>query len=192
MGRLIYSMSVSLDGYVADAAGSLEWVNIDEEVHQWFNDQGREADAFLEGRGVHELMAGYWPFAESDPNANDVMLEWARIWLEKPKIVFSTTLPSVEWNSRLVRGDPVGELDRLRREFPGDLSVSGPTLAAAFIERDLVTDYRLVVHPVVLGGGKRFWPPLDTPLRLELFEQRRFASGAMLLAYRRTRGPTKS
>ena len=95
-----------------------------------------------------------------------------------PRFVFSTTLEEVQWNSRLVRGD-VGEvLARIREEFDGDLEVGGPTLAAEFIRRGLVDEYRLVVHPVVLGAGTPFFPPLDEPLRLRLVDTRRFASGA--------------
>jgi dihydrofolate reductase len=108
---------------------------------------------------------------------------FARIWNAKPKIVFSKSLPRVEWNSRLVRGDPVEELPRLRAEFDGDLEVGGPTLASAFIERGLVDEYQLVVHPVILGGGTPFFPRLERPVGLELVETRKFASGAMYLGY---------
>ena len=109
-------------------------------------------------------MNAYWPTAESDPAATEAMLDFARIWNAKPKIVFSTTLDRVEGNSRLVRGD-VGEvLAQLRTEFEGDLEVGGPTLAAAFIERGLVDVYQLVVHPVVLGAGTPFFPRLERPM----------------------------
>jgi dihydrofolate reductase len=128
-------------------------------------------------------MAAYWPTAESDPSATEVMLDFARIWNPKPKLVFSSTLKSVDWNSRLVSGDVGKELARLRSEFDGELHVGGPTLAAEFIRRGLVDEYGLVVHPVILGAGTPFFPRLDTPIRLRLTETRRFDSGVIYLGY---------
>ena len=100
--------------------------------------------------------------------------------------MLSSTLSDVAHNSRLVRGDPVAELGRLRSEFDGDLSVAGPTLASVFVRAGLVDEYRRVVHPVVLGAGTPYWPPLDTPLRLRPSEIRRFDSGAVYIGYSRT------
>ncbi|HEX2221439.1 MAG TPA: dihydrofolate reductase family protein [Candidatus Limnocylindria bacterium] len=185
MGRLIYAMNVSLDGYVETPDRDLDWASIDDELHTWFNDWTRELDASLYGRRMYELMAGYWPTAEADPSATPAMLEFARIWKAMPKIVFSSTLTSVDWNSRLVRGDVGEELARLRHEFDGDLDVGGATLASAFIRRGLVDEYRLLVHPVILGAGRPFFPKLDTPIRLRLNETRRFESGVMYVSYAR-------
>ena len=183
MGKLIYLMNVSLDGYVETPDHSLDWTTVDEELHTWFNERVREADAFLYGRRLYELMAAYWPTAESDPSATPAMLDFARIWNEKPKVVFSSTLDSVDWNSRLVSGDVGEELARLRTGFAGDLHVGGPTLASAFIGRGLVDEYRLVVHPVILGAGTPFFPRLETPIRLRQTETRTFGSGVIYLGY---------
>jgi len=183
MGKLIYSMNVSLDGYIETPDHSLGWASVDDELHAWFNDLARELDAWLYGRRMYELMAGYWPTAETDPSATGPMLEFARIWHKTPKVVFSATLETVEWNSRLVRGDVGDELARLRTEFDGDLDVGGPTLAASFIRRGLVDEYQLVVHPVVLGAGTPFFPALEDPLGLRLTETRRFDSGVVYLGY---------
>jgi dihydrofolate reductase len=132
---------------------------------------------------MYELMAAYWPTAESDPDATAPERDFARIWLATPKIVFSSSLQSVDWNSRLVRGDIGDELARLRTEFEGDLDVSGATIAGECIRRGLVDEYRLLVHPVILGAGTPFFPALDTPLSLRLKEQRRFESGVVYLGY---------
>ena len=183
MGKLIYGMNVSLDGYVETPQHGLEWTNVDEELHRWWNDQIRSVDAYLYGRRLYELMNAYWPTAESEPDANEVTNEFARIWNATPKIVFSSTLASVTGNARLVRGDVGDELARLRMEFDGDLDLGGPTLASAFIRRGLVDEYRPVVHPVVLGGGTPFFPDLETPLRLRQTESHRFASGALYVGY---------
>jgi dihydrofolate reductase len=183
MGRLIYTLNVSLDGYVETPDHSLDWTNVDDELHTWFNDYLRELDASLYGRRMYELMADYWPTAESDPSATDVMRDFGRIWLEMPKIVFSSTLDSVDWNSRLVSGDVGERLTEIRSEFDGDLGVGGPTLASAFIERRLVDEYRLVVHPVVLGSGTPFFPALRDRVGLRLLETRTFESGVVYLGY---------
>jgi dihydrofolate reductase len=183
MGKLIYSLNVSLDGFAATPDKGLEWANVDEELHSWFNDQARGQAGSLYGRRMYELMAGYWPSAESDPSATDVERDFARIWSAMPKIVFSRTLESVEWNSRLVRGDVGEELAQLRHEFDGDLDVSGPTLAGAFIRRGLVDEYRLLVHPVILGAGLSFFPPLDSPIHLRQVDSHTFRSGVTYLAF---------
>ena len=183
MGKLIYTMNVSLDGFVETPDHGLDWTTIDDELHAWFNDDLRAVDASLYGRRLYEVMSAYWPTAESDPAATDVMLEYARIWNAKPKIVFSSSLTSVDYNSRLATGDVADELARLRREFDGDLEVGGPSLASGFIRRGLVDEYRLVVHPVILGAGTPFFPPLESPLPLRLIDTKRFASGALYLGY---------
>jgi dihydrofolate reductase len=157
MGKLIYSMNVSLDGYVAGADGGLGWTTIDEEIHGWWNDRMREAAAVLWGRKVYELMVAYWPDAASDPAATPAMLEFARVTNPKPKVVFSRTLTQIGWNGRLERGDVGEALARLRETFDGDLVIAGPTLAAQFVRPGLVDEYRPVVHPVVVGGGLPFF-----------------------------------
>ena len=183
MGKLIYLMNVSLDGFVETVDHSLAWTTVDDQLHTWFNDQLRATQASLYGRRLYELMAAHWPTAEDDPAATDAMLEFARIWNPMPKVVFSSSLDQVAHNSRLVRGDVGDVLDGLRREFDGDLAVGGPNLAGQFVRRGLVDEYRLVVHPVVLGAGKPFWPELDAPLRVRLTDADTFASGVEFRSY---------
>ena len=183
MGKLVYILNVSLDGFVETPDHSLEWTSVDEELHTWFNDQTRALDATLYGRRMYELMAGYWPTAEDDPSATDAMREFSRIWKPMPKIVFSNSLEQVDHNARLVRGDVATVLADVRREFTADIDVGGPDLAGQFVRRGLVDKYRLVVHPVVLGAGTPFWPELDAPLRLRLTESRTFASGAEVRSF---------
>ena len=183
MGKLSYTLNVSLDGFIEAPDHDLSWPTVDDELHQWFNDRMRKIDASLYGRRLYELMNAYWPTAESDPEATPVMLEFARIWVATPKIVFSSTLATVDGNSRLVRGDVGEELQRAKAEFPGDLEIGGATLAASFIRRGLVDEYGLVVHPVVLGAGTPFWPALERPLGLRLAETHTFASGVVYLGY---------
>lgn len=183
MGKLIYSLNVSLDGFAASADGGLAWAVVDDELHGWFNEQTRQIQASLYGRRMYQLMAGYWPGAEDDPAATDVEREFSRIWRAMPKIVFSTSLDHVDHNARLVRGDVATILTEVRREFDGDIDIGGPDLAGQFVRRGLVDEYQLVVHPVVLGSGIPFWPELDRPLSLRLSDSRTFSSGAQLRSY---------
>ena len=183
MGKLIYLLNVSLDGFVETPDHGLDWTVIDDEIHTWFNDQMRGLDATLYGRGIYELMNAHWPTGEDDPDATEPMKEFARIWNAIPKIVMSSSLESVEGNARLVRGSPRDELAKLRQEFSGDLGVAGATLASAFIREGLVDEYRLVVHPVVLGGGTPFFPNVDPPLKLRHIDSKRFTSGVLYLGY---------
>jgi len=183
MGKVVYALNVSLDGYAATTDGGLDWANVDEELHFWFNDRTRDAAAFVYGRRMYELMAGYWPGGETDPEATPAMREFARLWVPVPKFVVSTRLEDVDWNGELVRDAPATLVRRLRTTFDGEIQVGGPTLAASLIHANLVDEYRLLVHPVVLGAGLRFFPQLERQLDLRPIDRHRFASGVEYLAY---------
>lgn len=187
MGKLIYTFNVSLDGFIETVDHRLDWSVPDDELHTWFNDLSRSLDASLYGRRLYEVMAAHWPTAESDPAATEPEREFARIWNEKPIIVFSTTLDAVGPNCRLVSGDVSDRLAEIRSEFAGDLEVAGPTLASAFIERGLVDEYGLVVHPVILGAGTPMFGALRDRIGLRLLKTRTFASGAVYLGYEAVR-----
>ncbi len=184
MSKIIYSMSVSLDGYIETPNRSLDWVMVDEELHTFFNNQAREMDAFLYGRRMYEIMADYWPTGDINPSAPAYEVDFAHIWKEKPKIVFSKTLDEVGWNGRLVKDNVVEELMKLKAQPGKELEVSGPTLASTLIQLGLVDEFHLLVHPVVLGGGTPYFPALDTKLNLRLVETRTFSSGVVCLRYR--------
>ena len=186
MGNLIYLMNVSLDGFIETPDHRLDWTVVDDETHRFFAEQTRGVDAALYGRHLYELMSAFWPTGETNPQSTEAMREFARAWNAMPKIVFSSTLTSVEFNSRLAQGDIADELAGLRREFAGDFNVCGPMLASAFIRRGLVDEYRLVVHPVVLGAGTPYFPDLQAPIGLRLLETHRFGSGALYLRYEAT------
>jgi dihydrofolate reductase len=180
-GRLVYALSVSIDGYAAAADGSLDWVTIDEEIHAAFNEESRSIGASLYGTRMYELMAAYWPTAESDPDATPTMVEFARIWRETPKVVFSRSLAEVEHNSRLVREDAVSEVARLKAQGLA-MDVAGPTLAGSLLEAGLIDEVTLFVNPVVLGAGLPFFPA-DVPASLRLIETGTFAAGVVRLRY---------
>jgi dihydrofolate reductase len=153
-------------------------------VFRFHIEQAREVSAYLNGRRMYEVMK-VWHTLDTDPSASDLMVEFARIWKSKPKVVFSTTLEKVGENCRLVRGDIAAEVSRLKQQYPGDLAVSGPGLASAFARLGLIDEYRLVICPVLLGGGKPYFPQLEHLVPLRLRETRTFQSGALYLRYQR-------
>src|ERR1700760_827684 len=110
MRQIIFSMSVSLDGYIEGPGREIDWHLVDDELHRHFNDQLRGMGAFLNGRRTHELMASFWPTADADPAATGPVAEFAGIWRDKPKIVYSRTLESAEWNTTVVHDVVVEEV----------------------------------------------------------------------------------
>ncbi|MFC4856384.1 dihydrofolate reductase family protein [Actinophytocola glycyrrhizae] len=183
MGKLIFGMNVSVDGYIADAKGDIGWSDPDDELHQYWNDAAREIALSLYGRRLYELMSAYWPTADKDPDASRVTIDYARVWLATPRVVFSKTLESVGWNSRLERGDVVEVATRLKAETDGVLEVAGATLAAPLVQAGLVDEYRIVLGPTAVGGGTPYFPALPSWLSLRLVENRAFPGGEVLLRY---------
>jgi dihydrofolate reductase len=183
MGRLIYGMSISVDGYIADADGNIDWSDPSEELHQYWNDFERETALSFYGRRLYELMSAYWPTAAQDPDATAMIRDFADVWCAMPKVVFSSTLQSVGWNSRLERGDPVAAVRTLKSETDGQLEVAGATLAAPLVRAGLVDEYRIVVSPTAVGGGTPFFPSLPSWIPLRLLENRTFPGGTVLLRY---------
>ena len=184
MRKVIYSMGVSLDGFIAGPAGEIDWSAPDEELHRFHNRQTRELGAHLCGRRLYEEMS-YWETADQRPSAPEHELEFARIWQALPKIVFSTTLEEVEGNARLVRGGVAEAVAELKDQPGKDLAVGGAGLASAFMELGLIDDYRLFISPVVLGGGTPYFPTLEKRIDLELVETRTFGSRVVYVRYRR-------
>ena len=185
MRKLIYSMTVSLDGFIAGPDGDIGWSVPDEELHRFHNEQARETmGGHLYGRRLYETMR-YWETADENRSAPDYELEFARIWKATPKIVFSRTLERVEGNATLARGNIAEEVARLKEQPGNDMGVGGAGLASSFIELDLVDEYRLFVYPVVLGAGTPYFPPLDQRINLELVETRTFGSRVVYVRYQR-------
>jgi dihydrofolate reductase len=189
MRTLIYSMSVSLDGFIAGPRGEIDWAAPDEELLGFHNEQTRDLGGHLCGRGLYEDMLP-WETAEetrSDPRE----IEFARIWKAIPKVVFSTTLDEVTGNARLASGGVAEEVARVRKEPGKDVvSVGGAGLAASLIKLDLIDEYRLFVNPVVLGGGTPYFPPGADRINLELLGTRTFGSRVVYARYRRVPGLT--
>jgi dihydrofolate reductase len=178
MRNVIFSMGVSLDGFIAGRGGEFDWSAPDEELHRFHNEQTRELGAHLCGRRLYETMV---PWERPDESRGATEREFAANWQGVPKIVFSETLSRVEGNARLADGEPADELARLE----GDIAVGGAGLAATFIELGLVDEFRIFVNPVIVGGGTPFFPALDHRIDLELVETRTFGSRVTYARYRR-------
>ncbi|WP_242614123.1 dihydrofolate reductase family protein [Actinomadura roseirufa] len=185
--KIVLSMSVSLDGFIEGPEREIDWHLVDDELHWHFNEWLGAMGGFLEGRVTYELMAAFWPTAESDPASTAPMRAFARIWLEMPKIVYSRTLEQAGWNSTIKREVVAEEIRALKARPGGDLVVGGADLGATFMRYDLVDEYRIYVHPVVLGGGKRLFPPSRERMPLRLAENHVFGNGVVLLRYERPR-----
>jgi dihydrofolate reductase len=186
MRKVIYWMSLSLDGFIEAPDGDLSWAYPDEELHRHFNEQEALIDLHLYGRGLYQNMSSYWPAVSDDPAAPQVDRDYARLWKDMPKLVFSTRLTEVGWNSRLVKGDINAEVNRLKAQPGGDISVGGAGLARSFMQLGLIDEYRLYLHPVILGGGKPIFGPLQDKIALQLVATHIFGSGVVQLIYQKT------
>jgi dihydrofolate reductase len=182
--KVVLITSVSLDGFFEGPDRSIDWHLVDDELHSHFNAMLDAMGAFLHGRVTHELMAGYWPTADADPASTPTEVEFARIWRDKPKLVYSRTLDRADWNTTVVRDVVPAEVEALKAQPGGDLALGGIDLAAAFLRHDLIDEYRLYVHPVVIGRGRSVFPP-DATIDLEFAGTQTFGNGVVLLHYRR-------
>ncbi|MFF4656876.1 dihydrofolate reductase family protein [Streptomyces sp. NPDC001381] len=184
MRKIVLMMSVSLDGFIEGPDRDISWHRVDDELHQHFNDTVGQLDGLLHGRVTYDLMAEYWPTADADPETPAVAAEFARIWRDIPKYVYSRTLQHAGWNTTVVR-EVVPEEVRALKDQPGSggLGLSGSDLAAAFLRHHLVDEIRLYVHPVLVGGGKPLFPHSDTVTALHLAGSHAFGNGVVLLHY---------
>jgi dihydrofolate reductase len=182
MARLIYFMPMSLDGYIADETGNPDWSAPDEEVLAFINDTLRPIGTYLYGRRNYETMA-IWETPDVIPGCTPGMFDFARIWQAADKIVYSKTLETVSTpKTRLERDfDPQAVRD-LKVQLPQDISVAGPTLAAHAIQAGLVDEYQLLFVPAMIGGGRRVLQS-NGYRKLDLLDERRFASGTVYLRY---------
>ena len=185
MGNIVLMMSVSLDGFFEGPDHSLDWHLVDDEVHAHFNEEVARMAMFLDGRVTYELMAAFWPTADRDPASTPPVREFAGIWREMPKVVYSRTLERAGWNATIARDVVADEVRALKAGAAGDLAVGGAVLAAEFMRLDLIDEYRIYVHPVVLGEGRRLFPPSTPPTALTLAGTRAFGNGVVLLRYLR-------
>jgi dihydrofolate reductase len=183
MARLLYMSIMSLDGYVADEAGSYDWAMPDDEVFGFVNDFERPVGTYLYGRRLYQEMTG-WETMDADPGLSPLMLDFARIWQAADKVVYSRSLEAVSTGrTRLERDFDPGSVRRMKASADRDITVGGPVLAAEAIRAGLVDEIHLIICPVVVGGGKKALPG-GVRLRLDLLDERQFGNGVIHLHYR--------
>ncbi|MET8558571.1 dihydrofolate reductase family protein [Streptomyces sp. NPDC004959] len=183
MRRLTYGMNLTLDGYIAAPGDDIGWSGPSDELFQFWSDRLPATELTLYGRKLWQTMSSYWPTADQQPHATPAESEFARRWRDKAKVVFSSTIDKVDWNTRLVPGDAVAEITRLKAEDGGPMDIGGATLAGAAMRAGLIDEYVIAAHPVLVGGGTPFFTALDSWVRLNLVETRTFPGGVVVTRY---------
>jgi dihydrofolate reductase len=182
MGEVQYTAIASLDGYVADTNGNFDWAAPDEEVHRFANDLERDVGTHLLGRRMYEVMR-FWDTPEAVDDQPEVVREFAELWRDTDKVVFSRQLAEVtEERTTLERAFSPDVVRAMKARSDRSISVGGPTLAAAAFAAGLVDRLILIVVPVIVGGGTRAFP--GGRVDLELVDERRFEHGTVALEYR--------
>jgi len=183
---LIYSMGVSVDGFIADREGAFAWSAPNEELFRFHLALVSELGAYLCGRRLYETML-VW---DTDPSlrSDEPRAEFADIWCAIPKVVFSRTLDSVQGNARLAEASLAEEAAAALEATDKDVAIGGAGLAAEAVELGLVDELRILRYPVVVGGGTPFLPPVAKDVSLDLIETRTFGSRVIFERYRLERG----
>ena len=183
MRKLTFAMNASLDGYIAAPGDNLGWSVPSDELFQWWSDRVEATGLALYGRKLWETMSSHWPTADKQPGATRAAIEFAVRWRNMPKVVFSSSTSTVDWNTRLFVGDAVTEIKRLKADDGGPMDIGGATLAATAMRGGLIDEYAIVTHPVLTGGGTPFFAALDSWVNLSLVETRNFPDGVVLTRY---------
>ncbi|MCK0472775.1 dihydrofolate reductase family protein [Halalkalibacter sp. APA_J-10(15)] len=181
--KVIYSQMVSLDGYIEGPHHEIDWGKPGEELFQHFNEQEKDFDTHLYGRKTYENMRDYWSERAEAREASKDEVEFARMWNKIEKVVFSNTLEKVEGNSILVNNDIEAVINHRKEQSGKHMSLGGATLAETFIKLGLIDEYHLYIHPILLGGGRRLFPSLQTKTNLELIESKVFDQTVAMLRY---------
>jgi dihydrofolate reductase len=180
MGKLVFEINVSLDGFADHTVA----VGADDEMHEFFSDLLDETDVALFGRVTYQLMESHWPHAHEDPKATKGELEFADKFNAVPKVVFSRTLQVANWNNtRLVRENMIEEVIDLKGRTGKNISLGGISISQELMRLGMVDEYWIVLHPVIAGKGRRLFDGLNNRANLKLMETRAFRSGAVALHY---------
>jgi dihydrofolate reductase len=185
MRKVIITMWVTLDGFIAGPNGEMNWVTVDDAMGKYEDDLVSAADTLLLGRVTYQSFAGAWPKVPDNPSASDGEKEYARKLNSMRKIVFSRTLETVEWNnSTLVHEIIPNDIVTLKQETGKNMVIYGSaSIVQTLTTFGLIDEYQLLVHPVVLGSGKRLFRDGSDRTDLRLVETREFSSGVVLLSY---------
>jgi dihydrofolate reductase len=186
--RVIVWMQVSLDGFTQGPNGEFDWPQVQGEVHRYFVDTLRDAGTFVYGRHVFEMMASYWPTADADPRSTQSQVDYSVIWKPMPKLVVSRTLKAADWNATVTDHVDAEVVAALKARSEGDIYLfGGAETVGEFARLDLIDEYQLFVHPILLGGGTPLFPPLSERQAMSVQEARIFDGAVTGLRYRRER-----
>ena len=180
MGKQFFAINVSLDGFADHTVG----VGPDDELHKFFSDLLDETDVVLFGRVTYQMMESYWPYAYKDPKATKGMLEFADKFNAVPKVVFSRTLQEANWNNtRLVRENMIEEVVKLKGQTARNILLGGISISQEFMRLGIVDEFWIVLHPMLVGKGKRLFDGLNSRAKLKLMDSRTFKLGVVALHY---------
>ncbi|MDR6505455.1 dihydrofolate reductase family protein [Arthrobacter oryzae] len=183
MRKIILLSSVSVDGFFEGPDRDISWHLVNEEILRYLNEQFRALGAFMYGRVTYELMAGLWPTARRNPDLSAPLVEFAGIWCDMPKFLFSRTLTQAGWNTSVLHDVVPEQITELQEQPGGDIVLSGVNLASTFMRQGLVDEFQVFVHPVVLGQGRPLFEVPDVRMNLSLKGTRTFGNGVVLLHY---------
>ncbi|GAB2800540.1 dihydrofolate reductase family protein [Actinoallomurus bryophytorum] len=187
MRKIIYWVHTSIDGYVAGPGGAFDWASLGPELFGYSEAMNEQVDTLMYGRVVWDMMAAYWPTADADPaTTDDHARAFAPFFRETPKVVVSRTLDKAGLGARVIGRNLAEEVEELKRRPGKDILLTGGAeVAASLSELGLLDDYRIVVHPVVLGGGRPLFLEPKDRLEMRLVDSRTFDSQTVLLRYER-------
>ena len=185
MRKVIFSIPISLDGYIEGPQRELDWVIADDDLHDYFSNLLEKADLMLCGRVTYELMVNYWPTATTDPSLPKGMVRFANTINPMQKIVFSKTLKNAGWNTQVADALIPGEIRKMKAQPGRDIILGGgASLIQAFIKEGLVDEVQLLVQPVTIGSGKALFGGIDNRFKLEILGSQPLPSGVVALCYR--------
>jgi dihydrofolate reductase len=185
VGNIALWMQVSLDGFAEGPDRDIDWPIVDEELWESYLDELSAMDVFLYGREMYEIMASFWPTADADPAISDFYVRFARLWKRIPKTVFSgTSLEAVSSNT-VVRDNVIEEVRAIKASRRNAVLFGGVDIASLLIKQDLIDDYHIFIHPVLLGGGSPLFPVVRNRSDLTLVDTRTFETSVVHMHYRR-------
>ena len=184
MRKIVLSIPITLDGYIEGPHRELDWVVADDELHDFFTQQLKQAELLIFGRVAYQLLASYWPTAASDPQITRGMLDFANTINSLPKIVYSRTLDNVGWNTQIKREFNPQEIRELKTQPGGNIALSGgASIAQLFLQHGFVDELQMVIQPAAIGKGKALFGGLSEALKLNYAWKQEFASGVVALCY---------
>src|SRR6266480_2590599 len=179
MRKLIAAMNMTLDGFCNHTA-----MIADDEIHQHYNELLSSADTLIYGRITYQLMESYWPSVVKNPTGNKPMDEFAVLIDNISKIVFSRTLKNVDWKNTILKKEIIKEeILELKQQAGKNILVGSPGLIVALMQLDLIDEYQLCVHPIILGNGLLLFKNINDRINLKLLKTKIFGSDAITLYY---------